>query len=72
MHRPASASPISNNNNSANAANNHAGEKKRASLAYLSVNESGGGRDESTSPDPFIQTSFAMRKLSNAFGLFSC
>lgn len=48
---------------------NNSQEDKRSSLAYLSADVA--NRDEiCSSPDPMMETSRAMRKLSEAFGLF--
>lgn len=46
------------------------GDGKRASLAYLSADGPVGRDDSCPSPDPMMETSRAMRKLSEAFGLF--
>jgi hypothetical protein len=61
MQRPASCSPDTATHNGDNS------QEKRASLAYLSAEHDD---NHCHSPDPMMETSRAMRKLSEAFGAF--
>lgn len=63
MQRPASCSPDTTSTQQ----NGDKQQEKRSSLAYLSAEHE---NEHCHSPDPMMETSRAMRKLSEAFGWF--